>query len=310
MKYDAKITAVLLLAFVASQLTGLAFVNGSIKAVETLPSGEKVIEHTETVIERPQTQGVESLLFILSGVAIATVLLLAIIKLRLFAAWKAWFFFAVFISIAVALGVYIDFLAAGILAFALAAAKILARNAIVHNLTEILMCSGIVVLFVPIFDILWIIALLLIISLYDVIAVRKTGHMVKMARFLNETRLFAGFSIPLNEKGKQPVMARKAGERNNMPGRKGQRTAILGGGDIAFPMLFSGVVMEQLILSGFSNLQSFLLTMVVTMAVSLSLLGLLVIAKKGRFYPAMPFLTAGCLAGYAILWLLASQILF
>jgi len=298
MKYDARITAVMLAAFVVSQLVGLAFVGGSIKVVETLPSGEKVIEHSETVIERPETEGIESLLFILLGVGIATGMLLLIIKLRLYVVWKAWFFLAVFISIAAALGVYIDFLAALMLAFALSAAKIIARNAVIHNTTEILMYSGIVVIFVPVFDVLWATALLLAISVYDFIAVRKTGHMVKMAQFLTESRLFAGFSIPLKEKGgKQIAVARKTGKMKG----KGQKTAILGGGDIAFPLLFSGTVMEQLILSGLSNFHSFLLTLIVTIAVSLSLLALLVIAKKGRFYPAMPFLTGGCLAGYALL---------
>ena len=67
--------------------------------------------------------------------------------------------------------------------------------------------------------------------------------------------------------------------------------AILGGGDIGFPLLFAGVAMKvfgfkALIVSGFATL---------------SLLFLFWMSEKKKFYPAMPFLTAGCFLGYAVL---------
>lgn len=303
MKYNIKITAILILAFILSQLIGLVFVSGSISQIEKLPSGQIVLEHTDTVVERPQTEGAESLLFVLAGVGIGTGLLLLIIKFRIYVIWKVWFFLAVFLSIAVALSVYLAIMVSLIIGAMLAALKILKPNPYVHNLTEILMYSGIVVLFVPIFDLTWIIALLAAISVYDIIAVRKTKHMVTMATFLTQSRMFAGLSIPLSKptvsKAKPQVVSSRKG-RSKEAGQQVQM-AILGGGDIAFPLLFAGVVMENLIKTGLPKTESLLLTLIVTAISTLSLIFLFAIAKRGKFYPAMPFLTAGCLAGYAVL---------
>ena len=67
--------------------------------------------------------------------------------------------------------------------------------------------------------------------------------------------------------------------------------AILGGGDVAFPLIFAGVVMKAL---------SFTHALIIAAATTLASLFLFIGAKKQKFYPAMPFLTAGCLIGYAL----------
>ena len=95
--------------------------------------------------------------------------------------------------------------------------------------------------------------------------------MIELANFQAKLKIFAGVLIPY---------------------RKGM--AILGGGDIGFPLLFAGVVMKSfgfkaLIISGFATL---------------SLLFLFWMSEKKKFYPAMPFITAGCFLGYAVLQLL------
>lgn len=66
--------------------------------------------------------------------------------------------------------------------------------------------------------------MLLIISLYDYIAVRKTGHMIKLAKFQAKLKIFAGLLIPYGK----------------------NKEAILGGGDIGFPLIFAGVAMKTL----------------------------------------------------------------
>ncbi len=76
----------------------------------------------------------------------------------------------------------------------------------------------------------------------------------------------------------------------------------MGGGDIAFPMIFAGVVMDTLIRSmGFSKPSAFLMAMIIPLVVTVALFILLYKAEKDKFYPAMPFLTAGCLVGYGIM---------
>jgi presenilin-like A22 family membrane protease len=297
MKYDLNITLLLIGLFVSAQIVGLVLVNGSIAEVVTMPTGEIVIEHTETPIERPPTQGAGSFLYIVFGVGAATLMMLAIIKLGLLKLWKLWFFLAVWLTITMALSVYLATIFAAAIAFLLAVFKIFRRNPVIYNVTEILIYSGIVVLFVPLFDVLWATALLLSISVYDIIAVRRTKHMVTMAKFLMKSELFAGLSVPLGRgRGRAAAPAGKR-EKGTTEGHV-QRNAILGGGDIAFPMLFTGVVMESLIKGGLGRLSSLLIVLTVTLFATAALGFLFWIAERDRFYPAMPFLTAGCLAGY------------
>ena len=81
------------------------------------------------------------------------------------------------------------------------------------------------------------------------------------------------------------------------------RNAILGGGDVAFPLIFSGVVMEYLIMNGVSLMNAFLQTSIISIVVTLSVFGLFAFAKKEKFYPAMPFISIGCFIGFLIVLL-------
>ncbi|MBU4492958.1 MAG: hypothetical protein KKA61_01170, partial [Nanoarchaeota archaeon] len=101
------------------------------------------------------------------------------------------------------------------------------------------------------------------------------------------SRVFAGLSIPYKMPKKEAK--KKAGRVEKI------KTAILGGGDIAFPLIFAGVVMKNV---------GFLTSLIIPVFVSAALLILLIKSKKDRFYPAMPFLTMGCLVGYGFILLL------
>ena len=81
------------------------------------------------------------------------------------------------------------------------------------------------------------------------------------------------------------------------------KTAILGGGDIGFPLLFAGVVMKGLMLDN-SLMVGFLKTLIIPVVVSIALFLLFVKGQKDKFYPAMPVLSAGCFIGYGILLLI------
>jgi hypothetical protein len=73
------------------------------------------------------------------------------------------------------------------------------------------------------------------------------------------------------------------------------KSAILGGGDIGFPLLFAGVLMKS---------YGFMQVLIVPVVASIGLFLLLYFAKKDRFYPAMPFLSAACFAGYGLMLLI------
>ena len=98
-------------------------------------------------------------------------------------------------------------------------------------------------------------------------AVWKSKHMIKMAKFQTKMKLFAGLMVPY-----------------------GKKTAILGGGDLGFPLLFTGVIFKN------SGWESLLVVACTTIALGV----LLYKSEKNKYYPAMPFISLGCLVGYIL----------
>jgi presenilin-like A22 family membrane protease len=300
-KHPVSVTALLVALFIAAQVIGLVLLALDIKAISET-DGERVVEHQQVVFgERPDTEGLQSFLYLSVGIAIGTALVLLLIRFQAYSIWKAWFLFAVWFSMTMALGVIMPAAAALIICLIIAVWKVYWPNPLVHNGAEIFMYAGIAVLIVPLFNLFWIIMLLLAVSVYDVIAVWYSKHMVTMAQAQTKSNVFAGLYVPKNSKSKpaEAVTRTQAGPTQAIPASKGS-AAILGGGDIAFPLIFSGVVMDWLIISGSSMRGALFETLIITATTTLALVGLFYYAKKDKFYPAMPFLTAGCLLGLAI----------
>ena len=190
-----------------------------------------------------------------------------------------------------------DFLAFSV-CFILAFFKVVRPNIWIHNITELFIYAGIAIIFVPLLDILWVTLLLLAISAYDMFAVWRSKHMISLAEFQTKSRAFAGVLLSYKVKLKSIGKKTETGEDEE------QRNAVLGGGDIAFPMIFAGVVMNSMIESGVhTKAFAFLYSLIIPVIVAVFLLVLLVEARSDRFYPAMPFLTAGCFIGYGLVWL-------
>ena len=126
-------------------------------------------------------------------------------------------------------------------------------------------------------------------------AVWKSKHMIKLAKFQTEVKTFAGLLVPYQlPKGKK-VAASKTAQKNEKVKMVKVRTAMLGGGDIGFPLLFAGAMMSQ---------YGFLKTLIIPVCATLALYGLLMKGDEKKFYPAMPFISVGCFVGYGILLLL------
>jgi hypothetical protein len=64
--------------------------------------------------------------------------------------------------------------------------------------------------------------------------------------------------------------------------------AILGGGDVVFPIITAGVMLVQF---------GFLAALFVIIGATLGISYLLFVAEKKKFYPAMPFISAGIFLG-------------
>jgi len=315
MKHDFRITAILVLFFILAQFVGLALINIHMDS-RTDESGNIIIDYPDTSLgPRPEVTGLGAFAYISIGIAIGTLLVLLIIRARKINIWKAWFFLAVFIATSLALGVVMNNYLALAIALILSLIKVLKPNVFIHNITEVLMYTGIAVFLVPLLDVLWVSILLIVISLYDIYAVWKSKHMVKMAKFQAKSKVFAGLFIPYTPKThktktkadaviKPPKSLRTTSKAGKVFKKTGQRNAILGGGDIAFPLLFTGVVMESLVTQGLPKLAALSQSLIITLTTTIALALLFIFAKKDKFYPAMPFISAGCFIGFIIILLI------
>ena len=339
MKHNVKITVTIILMFFIAQFIGLAAINiydqnfgtGAQKArqeliekgmpVSPMPDASFVWQTVPQAVELKGAFDIAQVVIsIVIAVLIAFVLFLFLSRIRTTILIRIWFAFVVFVCLGLALilllypiaptsffnlfgrkvlGVeMVALLASAILTYY----KIVRRNLIVHNFTELLLYSGLAVVFIPMLN--WIAAaiLLVAISIYDAIAVWKTKHMIKMAKYqIDHLKIFTGFFIPyINRKERIKIQKMKAlALKDRKKGKKQKdikiraEVAILGGGDVAFSLIFSGTI-----LLAFGWLAASIVTLCTTLA-----LALLMIFGKKKPYPAMPFLSAGCFLGLAIVLL-------
>ncbi len=310
MKHSWFRTLILILLFLGAQFIGLVTISRYIDIHATSETGITTLYEEKYLFPPPSIPEQFAWAYILVAVAIGTGLALLIIHFRRMHLWKLWFFLSVFLTLSLGFFPYLEWLLMQInplvsvhsvmvvslaTAFIFAVWKLFFPNVIVYNFTELFVYSGIGALLVPILNMTSVIILLLVISVYDVWAVFRTKHMVSMAKFQTKANTFAGLMIP-GRKPKQLDGKNKAPLKSRVPLKsKKAQAAILGGGDIAFPLLFSGVVMKSTgsLLAGF----------IISIFAAIGLTCLFLIAKKDKFYPAMPFITAGCLIGLALLQL-------
>jgi len=281
------------MVFVFSQVVGLAVVNEYLGPVD-VETGELTWDKLPFETERPEVEESSSYAYIFVAIIIGTLLALLLIKFRKVRLWKLWFFISVWLTLTIAFAAFISDLVALFLALVLALYKILKPNVYVHNFTEIFIYGGLAAIFVPIMNLFAAFMLLGIISIYDMIAVWKIKHMVTLATFQSETKLFAGLFIPY-ERGKKAKAEKTVRTKKTKTKIVKVKNAILGGGDIGFPLIFAGVVMKSV---------GFLKALIIPAFVTIALFLLLTKSKEDRFYPAMPFLSAGCLVGWVVVYLL------
>lgn len=285
MKHSLKITLILLVFFLLSQVVGLVVVNQYIDKQQTAVTGEIVYKELP-IGDRPPLEKETSFIPLFIMLLVGTAVLLLLIKFHLVWAWKISFFIAVVVTLTVALGAFMQPLIAAGIAVALALIKLFRPQIILHNITEVFIYGGLAAIFVPVFSLWSIIILLVLISLYDMYAVWKSKHMITLATFQNEAKVFSGLAIPYQLPKKTTAAA--TGKTVTV------RTAMLGGGDMGFPLLFAGVVMQQV---GFLN------SLLIPLCAGIALFLLMWKGEEKKFYPAMPFLTLGCLVGYGVVLL-------
>jgi len=315
MKHNLKITFIILAMFLLTQFIGIyvldfyspvKVVDGNIIDVDSpgLPFG----------LETPELEGKaefsQAFASIIVAFMIAISLLLLLSKFNARIIIRLWFFVVVAIALGISfnvplleifskinlssLGGSTPWIIALVLGLVFSYLKIYKRDFFVHNFTELLVYPGISAVFVPILSIYTIIPLLILISVYDMWAVWHSGVMQKMAKYqIDQLNIFSGFFVPYLSK-KVKLKLKKLSKLELKKKKIKVNIAVLGGGDVVFPIISAGVMLKTLgLLSAFFT--------VIGAAVGLGLL--LLFSEKKKFYPAMPFITAGIFAGIGLSYL-------
>jgi len=307
MKHTLKVTLILMVVFFVSQIIGLAVTNEYIDHQAISETGNVTWTDLPFNFARPEVEGGDAFVMILAAILIGTVLVLLLIRFGKINWWRIWFLLAVITTLSFAFSAFINQWIALILAVFLGAYKIFRPNIIVQNFTELFIYGGLAAIFVPILNLFWVFVLLIAISIYDMIAVWQSKHMIKLAKFQTESKVFAGLLMPYKLKFNKKETVKKtkipAAKKTYKVKKVGIKTAILGGGDIGFPLIFAGVIMKDLMLTN-PELIGFLKVLIIPVFVSIALLILFLKSKKDKFYPAMPFISIGCLVGFIVLKLL------
>ncbi len=291
MKHTVKATFMILCIFFISQLIGLFIVNNYIDYAQ-LKEGKISFNQLPLNIERPQLEEKTSFVYLVIALLIGTAIALVLIRFRQLLLWKLWFLLAIFITLNVSFNAFVPATVALFLATIFSLWKILRPNFYIQNFTELFVYGGLAAILVPVLNVFSVSMLLILISIYDAYAVWKSKHMIELAGFMTKSKLFAGVIVPYQ----LPKSSSKKGPK--VPVKV--KTAILGGGDIGFPLLFAGVLFKQLVLTNSISI-AFMKVLFVPILATIALGWLLYKAEKDRFYPAMPFISLGCFLALALM---------
>jgi len=305
MKHTLKVTIILLSMFFIAQLIGIFVASQYLpQTVEVFNTQTNTFE-TQDVYNLPygvtppeETTPLGSIFSILIALVIAVFLMFILMKVK--AEWflRIWFFIVVTLGLAIAINAFLlkipnTTIIALVIAIPLAFIKVFQRNLIVHNLTELLIYPGIASVFIPILNVWSVVILLVAISLYDIYAVWHAGFMQKMAKYqIEKLRIFSGFFVPYRGKKKLSRAKKVKTAKNKTKSKKVEmNVAILGGGDVVFPIILAGIVLRAL---------GLVPAILVSIGATIALAYLFRKSEKGKFYPAMPFISIGALIGLII----------
>jgi len=155
-------------------------------------------------------------------------------------------------------------------------------NLLVHNFLLISGMIGVGSVFGLRLDPLLVVFLLIIFSIYDIIAVYKTKHMIKMAKEMIEAGAIPGLILP-------PKISEFQAPLKDV--KVGGRFVILGGGDIVFPLLLVASIVP------YSVLDSAIVAISATFGLLVSFL-IFALQKTRQPIPALPPIATFSILGY------------
>jgi len=324
MEHNPKVVGIILVMFLLTQLIGLYVINyySPVKVVNNVPQNVTSPNQLPFGLEPPpennQLTFTDILIYFIPAFIIAIVIFFILTKFRAEFVLKAWFFIVIVIALATSLLAFMRsqtlYFIIGALGASLVLAffKIFRQNILIHNFTELLIYPGIAAVFVALLSspdnpsrgVYAMMILLVLISLYDLWAVWRSGIMIKMAKYqINQLKIFGGFLIPyLSKQMKLKLQKMKKSERK----RKKIKVdfALLGGGDIVFPLIMAGVVMRKFGFISVLGMELPVASLLIILGAMLGLCYLLFFTERKKPYPAMPFISAGVFLALGVCYLL------
>ncbi|MDP3989982.1 MAG: presenilin family intramembrane aspartyl protease [archaeon] len=284
MKHSLQVTLILLTFFLLAQMIGLGVIYNYIDHGQSM-NGETIFKDLP-IGERPEIQNNYSYIYAIVAIGLGTMFVLFLLRHKLTWVWRIWFLMAIALALIISFTAFIPAIIATVLGITLAVWRIFKPNFWVQNLTELFIYGGLAAIFVPLFSVVTVSILMVIIAFYDAYAVWKSKHMITLAKEQTKAKVFAGLYIPY-------TMKLPSGKHSRS--KKGVKTAILGGGDIGFPLIFAGVIMVEM-----GVWQS----MIIPFFALAGLAFLLLRSDEKKFYPAMPFISTACLLGLGLIYLI------
>ncbi len=196
----------------------------------------------------------------------------------------------VFSGAEIVFGLYLPFPWEVVASLVLLAVFFILRNVFIHDVAVILALAGIGgILGMSITPSLGV-AVLIALSFYDIIAVYKTRHMVRMAQGMISSGAIFGFIIPQENKSFFE-------KKHHAQAQIGEQFMVLGSGDIGLPLVFASSLVRQslseaIFVGAFSVLGVFLTHLLFTNQ------------TKRQAMAALPPIATMCLIGYLIALLL------
>ena len=326
MKHTIKITAVILGLFLITQFIGLLVCSIYLPKQEIIINQQGAQELANITpelpygMQPPEIQQERDFWAVIPSFAIsifiAVVLILLLSKYQWNFIIKLWFFSVVVLALGIAINAFmllfnlfqenyifsfpLAWILSLLIAIPLAIFKIYRPRVLIHNLTELFIYPGIAAVFIPILSPYTVLVLLILISIYDVWAVWHSGIMQKMAKYqMNELKIFGGLFIPYITKEMRAKIRKLKKLKDKKKLKKIKvNVAILGGGDIVFPIITAGVFLKYYGIAP---------ALLIIFGAFAGLFFLLYRSEKKKFYPAMPFITGGIVIGLLI-WLLSFAI--
>jgi len=250
----------------------------------------------ETLDIKPEPVSLSNALIYFLVVTLAILIFLKISRRGTGVMLQIFFVLAVFSGLDILFSTFINEPGAIILAAGLIILRFIQPTVFLHNLVVIGGLAGIGGMLGMTLLPRDAIILLIILAVYDVIAVYKTKHMVKIAKAMIKKRVILGIIIPEKISGFKASMVAVEQEKLPIrkifkPGRMG-RFMILGGGDLALPLLLIASVAKQ-------NIWQSIVILIFALF-GLLAMHLIFIKLKSRPMPALPPLAFFSILGYLI----------